>query len=130
MSFFARDGERVCWPRWSRSRGNGCYFHQIKAAIARQDPVSLNHRVAAWPASYFDILFAINGQFHPGEKRLLIYAEELANLPSNAVLDVQHLCAFAGKLDTPIVAHLERMLERLDQKLIEFGRFAPCRSAL
>ena len=59
---------------------------------------------------------------HPGEKRLLIYAEELANLPSNAVLDVQHLCAFAGKLDTPIVAHLERMLERLDQKLIEFGR--------
>ena len=98
-----------------------CYFHQIKAAIARQDPVSLNHRVAAWLASYFDILFAINGQFHPGEKRLLIYAEELANLPSNAVLDVQHLCAFAGKLDTPIVAHLERMLERLDQKLIEFG---------
>ena len=98
-----------------------CYFHQIKAAIARQDPVSLNHRVAAWLASYFDILFAINGQFHPGEKRLLIYAEELANLPSNAALDVQHLCAFAGKLDTPIVAHLERMLERLDQKLIEFG---------
>ena len=103
-----------------------CYFHQIKAAIARQDPISLNHRVAAWLASYFDILFAINGQFHPGEKRLLIYAEEVANLPSNAVLDVQHLCAFVGKLDTPIVAHVERMLERLDQKLIDFRRVTLC----
>ena len=94
-----------------------CYFHQIYAAIVRQDPVSLNHRVAAWLSSYFDILFAINGQFHPGEKRLLAYAEELANLPESALLDVQELCAFAGKLKTPIVAHLERMLERLDEKL-------------
>ena len=93
-----------------------CYFHQIYAAIVRH-PVSLNHRVAAWLSSYFDILFAINGQFHPGEKRLLAYAEELANLPESALLDVQELCAFAGKLKTPIVAHLERMLERLDEKL-------------
>jgi len=55
-----------------------CYFEQIMTAIVRQDPVSLNHRIAAWLASYFDILFAINGQFHPGEKRLLTYAGELA----------------------------------------------------
>jgi hypothetical protein len=94
-----------------------CYFQQINAAIVRQDLVSLNHRVAAWLSSYFDILFAINGQFHPGEKRLLIYAEELANLPRNALLDVQQLCAFAGRLETPIAAHLERMLGRLDEKL-------------
>ena len=73
-----------------------CYFQQINAALVRQDPVSLNHRVAAWLSSYFDILFAINGQFHPGEKRLLIYAEALANLPRSALLDVQQLCAFAG----------------------------------
>jgi hypothetical protein len=66
-----------------------CYLKQINAAIAREDPVSLNHRVAAWLASYFDILFAINGQFHPGEKRLLIYAEGLANLPESALLAVR-----------------------------------------
>jgi predicted nucleotidyltransferase len=92
-----------------------CYIEQIKAAIVRQDPVSLNHRVAAWLASYFDILFAINGRFHPGEKRLLMYALELSNLPEAALSDVWQLCVFAGMLDAPIAAHLEKMLERLDE---------------
>jgi predicted nucleotidyltransferase len=96
-----------------------CYLKQIKAAIFRQDPVSLNHRVAAWLSSYFDILFAINGKFHPGEKRLLIYAEELAHRPKSVLLDVQQLCALAGRLETPIAAHLEHMLERLDETLRE-----------
>lgn len=98
-----------------------CYFKQITTAIARQDLVSLNHRIAAWLASYFDILFAINGQFHPGEKRLLTYAGELANLPKSALLDVQKMCAFACELETPIASHVERMLERLDEKLDEIA---------
>ena len=75
-----------------------CYLKQIRTAVVRVDPVSLNHRVAAWLASYFDILFAINGRFHPGEKRLLIYAEELPILPERALSDVGDLCALAGKL--------------------------------
>jgi hypothetical protein len=100
-----------------------CYLQQIKASIARQDPVSLNHRVAAWLSSYFDILFAINRQFHPGEKRLLVYAENLATLPSNVLLDIPQLCAFAGTMGAEIVAHLEAMLERLDEKLTEFSLF-------
>ena len=94
-----------------------CYFQQIKAALARRDPISINHRTAAWLASYFDILFAINRQLHPGEKRLLTYAEELADLPESALSDLRDLCAFAGTLDAPIIAHLERMLERLDERL-------------
>ncbi|HEY5811793.1 MAG TPA: hypothetical protein VIT23_03965 [Terrimicrobiaceae bacterium] len=98
-----------------------CYLQQIETSIIRQDPVSLNHRVAAWLSSYFDILFAINGQFHPGEKRLLIYAQELASLPANAMSDVRQLCALAGKLEPPIALHLDEMLEHLDKKLTELG---------
>ena len=75
-----------------------CYLKQIRTAVVRVDPVSLNHRVAAWLASYFDILFAINGRFHPGEKRLLIYAEELPILPERALSDVGDLCALAASL--------------------------------
>ena len=94
-----------------------CYLKQIRAAIARHDPVSLNHRVAAWLASYFDILFAINRRFHPGEKRLLTYAEELAILPKRALTDVGDLCALAGKLDQAITDHVQRMLARLDKAI-------------
>lgn len=44
------------------------YFHQIEAAVHRQDVVSIHHRLAALVASYFDVLFALNRVLHPGEK--------------------------------------------------------------
>lgn len=52
------------------------YYEQIQKAIKRDDIVSINHRIAAFLASYFDILFAKNELLHPGEKRLIKYAKE------------------------------------------------------
>lgn len=47
------------------------YDLQIQKAVRRSDMVSINHRVSAFLESYFDLLFALNRQTHPGEKRLI-----------------------------------------------------------
>jgi hypothetical protein len=94
-----------------------CYLVQIKAAIARGDLVSLNHRTAVWIASYTDVLFAVNRRYHPGEKRLLTYLADLPSLPQNAVDDISKLCTLAASLSSPIVEHIDAMLKRLDEWL-------------
>nr|WP_302596630.1 DUF4037 domain-containing protein [uncultured Cellulosilyticum sp.] len=60
------------------------YNLQIKKAIERGDIVSINHRITEFLASYFDILFALNRQMHPGEKRLISLCEKHCTyLPQN-----------------------------------------------
>ena len=48
-----------------------------------KDLVSVNHRIAAFLESYFDIIFAVNELTHPGEKRMISYAAAHANLLPN-----------------------------------------------
>lgn len=60
------------------------YYEQIKKAINRNDIVSIDHRISAFMASYFDIIFAVNELLHPGEKRLVKYAKDNCQiLPDN-----------------------------------------------
>ena len=68
---------------------------QIQKAALRGDLVSVNHRVAEFLASYFDILFALNEMPHPGEKRMQsICSAECRILPENFDENLNKL--FAG----------------------------------
>jgi predicted nucleotidyltransferase len=97
------------------------YEQQIRSAFRRRDRISLNHRTAAWLASYFDILFAANRRFNPGEKRLLEHAQALPTVPDRMVADVEAVCTGACSLESCVVDHLEIMRARLEHYLQGHG---------
>lgn len=89
------------------------YYEQIEFAISRNDLVSQNHRTAALLSSYFDILFALNGQTHPGEKKLIAYAEKLCPiLPKDFKQDVENVVKSVGTDN--ILPAIDKLLDELD----------------
>jgi predicted nucleotidyltransferase len=90
------------------------YRNQIQKAIDRKDVVSINHRIAAFLASYFDILFAINRIPHPGEKRLLTFAKQLCVLQPRNLGQVELLFSCD---DQRIVDCVNALCEELDELL-------------
>jgi len=100
------------------------FFHQIEAALARRDGVAVQHRLTAFLASYFDVLFALNRVPHPGEKRLVAYAVQSCPLRPDDL---------AARLDTILAsaappwdartcnAGLVSLLDHLDQALEQSG---------
>lgn len=91
------------------------YYEQIEKAVKRNDIVSINHRIAAFLASYFDIIFAVNEMLHPGEKRLINYAKKNCKLlPHNFEDNIIQLLSQQGNgiLDT-----LDTIVENLRQIL-------------
>lgn len=94
------------------------YRYQIASAAARGDFVSLNHRVAALLASYFDILFAVNRRPHPGEKRLLVWAARDCPLrPPEMAVQIEALLAAAAPGGGEVLARVDTLLDGLDALL-------------
>jgi hypothetical protein len=98
------------------------YTYQITKAVKRRDLVSINHRFAALLASYFDVIFAINRVPHPGEKRLVSKAlTQCQKLPVEMASDIAAVLGASATPDPNLVTLLTRLLDRLDQLLLEEG---------
>lgn len=99
-------------------RNMSSYVRQIERAIARGDLISVNHRVTALLASYFDVLFAMNEQPHPGEKRLAEFATRLCpKLPGNFPRAMDELLALLRGGDRQIIDKANALLDGLESLL-------------
>ena len=98
------------------------YVHQIELAIQRRDLVSLNHRATALLASYFDVLFAVNRQPHPGEKRLVKFAEQLCEKrPEDFAVKITDLLTSLPRMDASVITAAVRVVDGLEE-LVEADR--------
>lgn len=94
------------------------YTHQLELAINRRDFVSINHRITAMLASYFDIIFAVNYVPHPGEKRLVEFAKKLCKkLPNNLEEYVNNLASKSWN-NQDIIHGVNKLIDSLDELLI------------
>lgn len=93
-------------------RNISSYRRQIECAIERADLVSVNHRVAAFLASYWDVVFALNAVPHPGEKRLVEHARRLCpRLPR------EWEAALAAVFTPPVLPQIDRLAAGLEEIL-------------
>lgn len=105
------------------------YANQLDKAVRRHDLVSVNHRLAALLASYFDIIFAVNRVRHPGEKRLLEHAAaRCPSLPFGMIGDVEAVLRAGALAEADLPAQVGRLLDRLDEWLVQEGLPTPGRT--
>jgi len=97
-------------------------------AVKRHDLVSVNHRLAALLASYFDIIFALNLELHPGEKKLLnLVQSRCAKIPVDMVTDITKVIQSTGTADQEFLLNLTMLLDHLDEWLKREGFFPSLR---
>ncbi len=96
------------------------YYVQIKKAIERRDLISVNHRLAALFASYFDVLFALNAVMNPGEKKIMKFVlEQCSKIPNNLQQQVELILQSAACGEKILLQQLDTLLDRLDDLLVK-----------
>lgn len=98
------------------------YYEQIEKALKRNDLISINHRVGALLASYFDILFAVNEMPHPGEKKLMkIIKSKCSLLPNSLEEDIQSILEKSATGKKDILDFIDSLVDNLDILLKKQG---------
>jgi predicted nucleotidyltransferase len=88
---------------------------ELYKALDRSDLTTAHRRIEAMLNSYFDVLFALNRELHPGEKRNVAYAETLTLRPNHMKEDVEALLIERKPL--PIQKIVERLVGELAELL-------------
>lgn len=92
-----------------KDKKTSSFFEQLEKAVKRNDIVSVSHRLTALLSSYFDILFALNKELHPGEKKLIKYAYKLCKkLPENFESDLNNI--ITGGLNENLLDNLNSLI--------------------
>ena len=95
------------------------YLHQIEKAVKRNDVISINHRMTEFLASFFDILFALNRTFHPGEKRLIELSNALCKyLPVDFESDMHSLFVVNEKEE--VIPVMRKLISNLDDLIKKY----------
>jgi predicted nucleotidyltransferase len=107
------------------------YLAQIERAVRRSDSLSIQHRVTALLASYFDVLFALNELPHPGEKRQLQFATtRCTKTPLDMETHINALLEIAARpATTAVVTHVNALLNSLHDLLANEGLIRVARKA-
>lgn len=102
------------------------FRNQLRRAISRRDLPGVNHRVAAWLASYVDVVFAVNAVLHPGEKRIVeIMERECRRIPDGAADDIARLVSASGGTNDEPITIVDAMVASLRNLLREEGLLPP-----
>ncbi|PKM66572.1 MAG: hypothetical protein CVU94_07420 [Firmicutes bacterium HGW-Firmicutes-19] len=87
---------------------------QLIKAIKRQDIVSVQHRTTELVSLMFDVLFAANRMYHPGEKRLMESLERMGLIPDHFKEDLRQLMIIQSLSAEDAVFLVKTMGERMN----------------
>lgn len=88
------------------------YLKHLRLAQSRGDLLSVQQRRATVQMVFFNLLFALNRRYHPGEKRLLVHSLSCPLRPAECETRWQHAARLAAD-DPALAATLGDLVEEL-----------------